>query len=233
MSAVLRAEGVSRIFGAGDTATHALTDASLEIAAGEFVVLRGPSGSGKTTLLNILGGLDAPTSGSVWIGDDLITEASEATLSELRRTRLGYVFQAFALMPVLSAAENVELPLRIVDTDPTERDERVRELLELVGLADHANQRPGELSGGQQQRVGIARALANRPSILIADEPTGQLDSVTAGTMMALLSDLVHSQGLAAIVATHDPAMAQYADRIVDIHDGHLQPHRSGRHVAG
>lgn len=232
MSAAIRAEGVSRVFGSGETATHALVDATLEVAAGELVILRGPSGSGKTTLLNILGALDSPDSGTVWLGDRQLTQASEADLTHIRRTELGYIFQAFALLPVLSAAENIELPMRILDVDPEIRDARVRELLDLVGLSGHANQRPGELSGGQQQRVGIARALANRPSILIADEPTGQLDSVTAGTMMHLIADLVHSQGLAAIVSTHDPKMAEIADRVIEIHDGHLAPRR-GRHAAG
>jgi putative ABC transport system ATP-binding protein len=223
MTAALRALGVGRVFGSGPTATRALTDATLEVAAGELVVLRGPSGSGKTTLLNILGGLDAPTSGEVWVGDRELTTATEDELMQIRRTELGYVFQAFALMPVLSAAENIELPLRILELDVAERDARVRELLDLVGLAGHANQRPGELSGGQQQRVGIARALANRPRILIADEPTGQLDSVTAAAMMRLISDLVHAHSVAAIVATHDPKMAEVADRIIEIHDGHLE----------
>jgi putative ABC transport system ATP-binding protein len=223
MSAI-RAEGISRVFGSGETATHALSEVSLDVAAGELVVLRGPSGSGKTTLLNILGGLDTPTSGEVWIGDRELTSATEVELMRIRRHELGYVFQAFALMPVLSAAENVELPMRILDLDVEERTARVLELLDLVGLSGHANQRPGELSGGQQQRVGIARALANRPRILIADEPTGQLDSVTAGSMMRLIAGLVHSQSVAAIIATHDPKMAEVADRVIDIHDGRLAP---------
>ena len=142
------------------------------------------------------------------------------------------MFQSFALLPMLSAAENVEVPLRIVNSDVADRESRVAELLGLVGLADHANQRPYELSGGQQQRVGIARALANRPRVLIADEPTGQLDSVTAATMMGLISDLVHRQGVAAIVSTHDPKMAAAADRVIDIHDGVLGERPHGRHAA-
>jgi len=227
---IIRAEGLTRTFGAGDTAVHALVDASLEVEPGELVVLRGPSGSGKTTFLNLLGGLDTPTSGSVWLGDRELTAMSEDELVQVRRTTLGYVFQSFGLIPVLSAAENIEVPLRITDADPAARDARVRELLELVGLTQHAEQRPYELSGGQQQRVGIARALANRPGLLIADEPTGQLDSATASTMMDLIGDLVHSQGVAAIVSTHDPRMAERADRIVEIHDGRLVA-RHGRHA--
>ena len=226
---IIRSENLTRVFGTGEAAVHAVTDASLSIDAGELVVLRGPSGSGKTTLLNLLGGLDTPTSGEVWLGDRQLTTMSEDDLVEVRRTQLGYVFQSFGLIPVLSAAENIEVPLRLAGVDPDARDARVRHLLELVGLAQHAEQRPYELSGGQQQRVGIARALANRPGLLIADEPTGQLDSATATAMMNLISDLVHSQGVGAIVSTHDPRMAERADRVLEIHDGRLTPHR-GRH---
>jgi putative ABC transport system ATP-binding protein len=222
VNAVISCSNLSRTFGSGENAVHALVDATLEVAAGELVVLRGPSGSGKTTLLNLLGGLDRPTDGKVWLGDRELTAASADELTQLRRRDLGYVFQSFALLPVLSAAENIEVPLRILETPVVERDARVAELLALVGLGNHANQRPYELSGGQQQRVGIARALANRPRLLIADEPTGQLDSGTAATMMALIASLVHEQGVAAIVSTHDPRMADYADRILEIHDGKL-----------
>ena len=199
----LRCEDLTRTYGAGDTAVHALRQVSLAVPAGELLVLRGPSGSGKTTLLNLLGGLDRPTSGRVWLGESEVTAASEAELTELRRHRIGYVFQSFALLPVLSAAE-------------------IAELLEVVGLAAHANQRPAELSGGQQQRLGIARSLANDPSLLIADEPTGQLDSVNAEAMMSLIAALVHQRGVAAVVSTHDPRMAVYADRVLDLHDGRL-----------
>ena len=217
---VLRARGLTRVFGNGETAVHALRDVSIEVGAGELVVVRGPSGSGKTTLLNLMGGLDHPTSGQVWLGDREITGAPESELVDIRRRDLGYVFQAFALLPMLSAAENIELPLRLLETPTDERDARVRELLELVGLAGHANQRPGELSGGQQQRVGLARALANRPRVIIADEPTGQLDSRTAAAMMTLISSLVHHQGVAAIMSTHDARIAAGADRVIDLKDG-------------
>jgi putative ABC transport system ATP-binding protein len=209
---------------------HALVDAELEVRAGELVILRGPSGSGKTTLLNLLGGLDRPTTGRVWIGDREVTGATEDELTELRRRDIGYVFQSFALLPMLSAAENVDLPMRIAGVGAEQRASRVDGLLEVVGLTGHANQRPGELSGGQQQRLGIARALANEPRLLIADEPTGQLDSRNAEAMMSLLAELVHVRGVAAIVSTHDPRMAAHADRIVEIVDGRLVRH--GRHAA-
>ena len=149
----------------------------------------------------------------------------------MRRADLGYIFQTFALLPVLSAAENVELPMRIAGVPPEQRDARVAELLEIVGLAEHANQRPNELSGGQQQRLGIARALANGPRLLIADEPTGQLDSTSAEAMMSLIAALVHQRGVAAIVSTHDPRMAAHADRIIEIHDGRVG-RRHGRHAS-
>lgn len=226
---VIRCEGLSRSYGSGETEVHALVDAEVEVRSGELVVLRGPSGSGKTTLLNLLGGLDTPTSGHVWLGDTEVTGASEAELIEMRRRDLGYIFQTFALLPVLSAAENVELPMRILDVPADERDARVADLLEIVGLTPHSNQRPNELSGGQQQRLGIARSLANGPRLLIADEPTGQLDSTNAEAMMSLIAALVHDRGVAAIVSTHDPRMAAHADRIIEIHNGRLV-RRRGRH---
>jgi putative ABC transport system ATP-binding protein len=228
---VIRCEGLSRTYGTGENIVHALRDAALDVRAGELVVLRGPSGSGKTTLLNLLGGLDTPTTGQVWLGEREVTGATEAQLIDMRRRELGYIFQSFALLPVLSAAENVELPMRILGLPADDRDTRVAELLDIVGLAPHANQRPGELSGGQQQRLGIARALANDPLLLIADEPTGQLDSVNAEAMMSLIAALVHQRGVAAIVSTHDPRMAAHADRILEIHDGHVG-RRRGRHAS-
>jgi putative ABC transport system ATP-binding protein len=230
----LRAENVSRTFGTGAGEVHACTDISIEVHAGELLVVRGKSGSGKTTLLNILGGLDRPTSGTVWIGDQELTSLSDGKLAEVRRGRIGYVFQTFGLIPVLSAAENVEVPLRIRGMDPAERDRKVAGMLDLVGLGDHAAQRPYELSGGQQQRVGLARALVGEPDILLADEPTGQLDSRTAATMMDLIEELVKARGIAAVISTHDPLMVARAHNVVDLHDGRLAPQegRSGRHAA-
>ncbi|HEU4849633.1 MAG TPA: ABC transporter ATP-binding protein [Terrimesophilobacter sp.] len=233
-SPALRAESVSRTFGSGAREVHACTDISLEVHSGELLVVRGKSGSGKTTLLNILGGLDRPTSGAVWIGDQELTTLGDSKLAEVRRGKIGYVFQTFGLIPVLSAAENIEVPLRIRGTDPAEREAKVAEMLELVGLADHAAQRPYELSGGQQQRVGLARALVGEPDILLADEPTGQLDSRTAATMMDLIEELVKARGIAAVISTHDPLLVARAHNVVDLHDGRLQQDeaRRGRHSA-
>ncbi|WP_157007905.1 ABC transporter ATP-binding protein [Agromyces laixinhei] len=216
----LRAESISRVFESKAGPVRAVTEVSLEVRPGELLVVTGPSGAGKTTLLNLLGGLDRPTSGRVHLGDDELSTLGEDELAAVRRDRLGYIFQSFGLIPVLSAAENVEVPLRLQRMDPVERNARVAESLDLVGLADHAAQRPYELSGGQQQRVGIARALAVRPQLLLADEPTGQLDSGTAATVMDLIGELVHARGVAAVITTHDPALVRRADRVLELHDG-------------
>ena len=220
--AVLRAQGLTRVFGTGAGEVRALTDAALQVVAGELLVVRGPSGSGKTTLLNLLGGLDRPTSGSVWLGDAELTALGEKAVLAARRERIGYVFQSFGLVPVLSAAENVEVPLRLRRTPPGERAERVAAALDAVGLTGHAAQRPYELSGGQQQRVGIARALVAEPEVLLADEPTGQLDSGTAAMVMDLLARVAHERRVAAVVSTHDPELMARADRVVELHDGHV-----------
>lgn len=229
MSVALRGERLSRTFRSPAGEVHACVDVDIEVAEGELVVVRGASGAGKTTLLNLLGGLDRPTSGRVWIGDAEATALGEDELAALRRERLGFVFQSFGLVPILSAAENVEVPLRLAKTPPAERAARVAEALALVGLADQAAQRPSELSGGQQQRVGIARAIAVRPSVLLADEPTGQLDSRTAATVMDLIGELVHARGLAAVVTTHDPLLVQRADRVIELHDGRVTDTRVPR----
>ena len=194
----------------------------LTASPGQLLAVRGRSGSGKTTLLNILGGLDRPTSGRVLIDAVEISAMSEEQLVDIRRRSVAFIFQSFGLVPILSAAENVEIPLRLVRAEARGRDARVRELLELVGLGGRAKHRPHELSGGEQQRVAIARALANRPRILLADEPTGQLDSETGHMIMLLLRDVVRTEGVAAIVATHDPVMLDVADRIVELRDGEL-----------
>ncbi|MBE1874216.1 ABC transporter ATP-binding protein [Myceligenerans pegani] len=222
MRSILRAEALSRVFGSGAGEVHALNGVDLAVASGELLVVRGPSGSGKTTLLNLLGGLDRPTSGSVWLGEAEVTAMREREVLATRQRRIGYVFQSFGLVPVLSAAENVEVPLRLRRVAPAERAERVRAALEAVGLGEHAEQRPYELSGGQQQRVGIARALVAEPEVLIADEPTGQLDSATAAVVMDLIRDVVHARGVAAVVSTHDPILMERADRVVELHDGRL-----------
>jgi putative ABC transport system ATP-binding protein len=187
-----------------------------------LVAVRGRSGSGKTTLLSLIGGLDRATSGDVVIDGRSVGDMTPDALVELRRRKIGFIFQAFGLLSILSAAENVEVPLRLVKADPAEREERVAVLLELVGLGQRGRHRPHELSGGEQQRVAIARALANRPDLLLADEPTGQLDSATGRSIMSLLRAVVRSEGVTAIIATHDPTLIDLADRVIDISDGRV-----------
>jgi putative ABC transport system ATP-binding protein len=211
---------VARTFGHGDTAVAALRGVSFTIREGELVAVRGRSGSGKTTLLNIVGGLDAPTRGTVRVAGHEVTAMSERERLMLRRSTVGFIFQSFGLIPTLTAAENVGIPLRITGTPRRARDERVRMLLNVVGLEDHAAQRPGELSGGEQQRVAIARALAARPDLLIADEPTGQLDSETGRQIMRLLLTVVRSEGITALVATHDAGLLDLADEVLTLEDG-------------
>ncbi|MFG3428035.1 ABC transporter ATP-binding protein [Streptomyces californicus] len=219
---MVRVEDLHRSYGSGEAAVHALRGVSFDIPRGELVALKGRSGSGKTTLLNLVGGLDAPDSGRITVDGTEIVGLGEKGLLELRRDRVGFIFQSFGLIPILSAAENVGVPLRLRKADPAERDERVALLLSLVGLADHAEQRPGELSGGQQQRVAIARALANRPALLIADEPTGQLDAETGLAVMELLRAVVRSENVTALVATHDPQLLGLADLVLELSDGHI-----------
>jgi putative ABC transport system ATP-binding protein len=219
---VVQVEGVSRTFGRGVHAVHAVRDVSFSAQRGELVAVRGRSGAGKTTLLNLVGGLDRPDSGRVRVAGHEVTGAGERELLELRRGTVGFVFQTFGLVPILSAAENVGVPLRLARVPAAEREERVAVLLELVGLGGHAAQRPYELSGGQQQRVAVARALANEPDLLVADEPTGQLDSDTGRSIMDLLRAVVHARGMTALVATHDPALIELADRTLTLRDGQL-----------
>ncbi|MEU8664379.1 ABC transporter ATP-binding protein [Actinoplanes philippinensis] len=214
--------GVHRRFGSGPSTVHALRGVSFDVEAGSMVALVGRSGSGKTTLLNVVGGLDRPDEGSVVVDGDEVTRLGEDGLSRLRREKVSYVFQTFGLIPVLSAAENVGAPLRLARTPAADREKRVALLLELVGLSGHAAQRPGEMSGGQQQRVAIARALAASPRLLIADEPTGQLDAETGRSVMALLRAVVESEGVTALVSTHDPVMMALADRVIRISDGQV-----------
>lgn len=222
MTAVLQAAGVSRTFASPAGDVVAVRGVDLEVAAGELVVVTGRSGSGKTTLLTMLGGLDRPTAGRVLVdGADLADPAVD--VAAMRGSRIASIFQTAGLLPILSAAENVEVPLRIRRIDPREREQRVRGALAAVGLEEHTRQRPGELSGGQQQRVGIARALAMDPGILLADEPTAQLDSETSAQIMDLIAALVHERGTAAVVATHDVALLPRADRVLELHDGVLR----------
>ncbi|MEX1658090.1 ABC transporter ATP-binding protein [Streptomyces pseudovenezuelae] len=222
---MVRVEDIHRSFGEGAAAVHALRGVSFEVPRGELVALKGRSGSGKTTLLNIVGGLDRPDRGRVELDGVDIAGLDEDGLLALRRDRIGFVFQSFGLIPILTAAENVGVPMRLRRMDARAREERVELLLALVGLADHAKQRPGELSGGQQQRVAIARALANNPSLLVADEPTGQLDAETGHAVMELLRAVVRSENVTALVATHDATLLDLADRVLELGDGEIVGH--------
>ncbi len=220
--AAVQVAGVHRTFGQGRSAVHALRGVDLDVSPGELVALVGRSGSGKTTLLNLVGGLDRPDEGSVIVDGVDVAALTEDGQDQLRRDQVSFVFQTFGLIPVLTAAENVGLPLRLREAPVAERERRVELLLELVGLSAHALQRPDELSGGQQQRVAIARALAASPRLLVADEPTGQLDSETGLSVMALIRGVVEAEGMTALVATHDPVMIALADRAVHLVDGRL-----------
>jgi putative ABC transport system ATP-binding protein len=223
VTAIIDVKDVTRTYGSGPTSTAALRGVTLTVGEGQLVALRGRSGSGKTTLLNIVGGLDTPDSGTVLVDGKDVTSMSEAQRVRLRRETVAYIFQSFGLLPVLSAAENVGVPLRIVGLAPKEREERVALMLTLVGLGDHARHRPGELSGGQQQRVAIARALATRPRLLLADEPTGHLDAETGKQIMRLLRSVVRSEGVTALLATHDPTLIDIADSVLHLADGTIQ----------
>jgi putative ABC transport system ATP-binding protein len=219
---MVMASSVSRTFGSGETAVPALCDVSFSVRKGKLVVLYGRSGSGKTTLLNIVGGLDAPTSGSIRVAGSELSAMTEHDRRMMRRTTVAFIFQSFGLIPMLSAAENVGIPLRIAGAARREREERTRLLLSVVGLEEHAGKRPTELSGGQQQRVAVARALAGRPELLIADEPTGQLDSETGRQIIRLLRTVIRSEGITALVASHDTELMDLADEVLRLEDGRL-----------
>ncbi|MEO8906958.1 MAG: ABC transporter ATP-binding protein [Microbacteriaceae bacterium] len=220
--ALVTVENTSRTYSSRAGDVHALHDVSFSSSSGSLVALVGRSGSGKTTLLNCIGGLDQPTAGRIVVNGKEVTAMDEAARTELRSNDIAFVFQTFGLIPMLSAAENVGLPLRMRRMPVAERDERVAHLLDLVGLSGHVAQRPSELSGGQQQRVAIARALANSPRLLIADEPTGQLDADTGASIMALLQSVVRSEGMTAIISTHDPSVHAIADQVLRLVDGRL-----------
>ncbi len=220
--AVLEARGLGKTYTTGPQPVVALRDFDLTVEPGTLTVVKGRSGSGKTTLLNLLGGLDHPTAGTVMIEGTDIGSLSPSELARLRRTTIGFVFQTFGLLPILTAAENVEVPMRLAQAAHDSRRGRSATLLEHVGLAGRAKHRPHELSGGEQQRVAIARALANEPKLLLADEPTGQLDSRTGKTIIELILNVVREDGVAAIVATHDPAPMALADRVIELSDGHV-----------
>jgi len=211
---------LERVFSFGSEQIRAIHNVDLEVFSGQLFVITGRSGSGKTTLLNLLAGLDRPTSGTIYIEEQDLSKLSEWELTRLRRRDIGFVFQSFGLLPLLSAYENVELPLRIADWEKRRRHRRTEECLELVGLGDRAGHRPYELSGGEQQRVAIARALVHRPSLILADEPTGELDSATGAAVFALLKDIAQKEKVAIIVATHDVTVARITTTTRRLSDG-------------
>ncbi len=221
-------ESVRRVFGSGAAAVVALDDLSVEVRPGEFVAVAGPSGSGKTSLLNVIGALDKPTSGRVVVRGQELATATESALAELRLRHIGFVFQQFSLVPVLSAAENVELPLLFrSDLTAGERAQRVEAALERVGLAVLRRRRPAELSGGEQQRVAVARALAGRPAIVLADEPTANLDHETGAGVIELMRELNREQNATFLYATHDPELIARAGRVIHLRDGQVQQARA------
>jgi putative ABC transport system ATP-binding protein len=219
---LIRLENVAKEYVRGSERIAVLLGVSLEIAESDFVALIGPSGSGKTTLLNLIAGLDQPSSGRVFVGGEEISRLDEARLARWRTNAVGFVFQFFHLIPVLTAYENVELPLLLLKMSSARRRQQVLMALDLVGLSHRLDHRPGQMSGGEQQRVGIARALAKQPKVLLADEPTGNLDVDTRDEIMSLLETLWRERGLTLVLVTHDSAIAGRAQRVATMNDGHL-----------
>ena len=219
----VHAENLHKSYLLGATAVGALRGVDLTVRRGEFVAFMGPSGCGKTTLLNLIGAIDTPSRGRLYVDDVALERLSEDELADLRRDRIGVVFQFYNLLPTLSARENVELPMQFKGAERRQRRERALWLLERVGLKDRAEHKPAELSGGEQQRVSIARALANQPALVLLDEPTGDLDSATGQEIMALLRDLNQREKVTLLVATHDPLVAQASSRIIRIRDGRVE----------
>jgi putative ABC transport system ATP-binding protein len=213
---------VRKTYKLGQNSVTALKSINIELQKGEFVAFMGPSGSGKTTLLNLIGVLDKPTSGKIYVNNIDLTTLRETELTKLRRSTIGFIFQFYNLIPVLSAFENVELPMLIAGVPTKTRQERAKQLLAMVGLGNRINHRPDELSGGEQQRVAIARALANRPTIVLADEPTGDLDSKTGKEVVKVLRDLSSQEGTTVIVVTHDPSVAALATKVFEMLDGQI-----------
>ncbi len=220
MAAIIEADRVSRDFPGGGTVVHALSEASLRVEPATLVLLQGPSGSGKTTLINVLGALDYPTRGSVYFEGAPLHTLSESHRDELRRRRMGFVFQSVGLITLMSAYENVEFGLRIAGFPPAERERRAQQCLALVGLSRRMHHRPSELSGGEQQRVAIARAMAHRPAVIFADEPTAELDTAMGLQVMQTFRQLVAADGLTVVMSSHDLAIAELADRVVALEDG-------------
>ena len=217
---VTKIENVTRVYKIGDVETQALRGVNLSIENGEFTALVGPSGSGKTTLLQMIGCLDQPSSGSVWVNGHDVTRLNRNQRADMRKGHIGFIFQFFALIPTLTAYENIEMPLLLNGTSAAERKARVEELLKAVDLADRAQNRPDQMSGGQQQRVAIARALATRPAMILADEPTANLDTVNGEQVMEIMTRLNQETGVTFVFATHDPRVIKYARRVVTLRDG-------------
>ena len=218
---MISASALNKVFGSGDTQVQALRDVSLQIAENEFVAIMGSSGSGKSTLMNILGCLDTPSSGSYQLAGADVSQLDDAALSAMRNQHIGFIFQSFHLLPRLSAAENVALPLRYTDTPAEQALQRAEALLQQVGLGHRMHHKPAEMSGGQRQRVAIARALINNPKVIFADEPTGNLDSKTSVEIMQLLTEL-HRQGNTVVMVTHEDDIAAYAQRVIRMRDGQI-----------
>jgi putative ABC transport system ATP-binding protein len=220
---VIRLERIHKTYHMGDIEVHALRGVSLEIRRGEFVAIMGPSGSGKSTMMNIIGCLDHPTRGQYFLENEDVSKVDKAGLADIRNRNIGFVFQSFNLVPRTSAVENVELPLIYAGVGASERLRRAREALKEVGLSDREKNMPNQLSGGQQQRVALARALVNNPSLILADEPTGALDTRTSVEMMEIFQRLNRERNLTVILVTHEPDIAQYADRIIQFRDGRIR----------
>ena len=226
---VLSMEGITRVFRMGETEIRAVNGVDLQVEKGDFLAVMGPSGSGKSTLMNLLGCLDTPTAGTYRIGDREVGRLDDDALAEIRNTRIGFVFQTFNLLSRLDASQNVELPLVYARIPPDQRAERTSRMLRHVGLEDRSRHRPDQLSGGQRQRVAIARALVHEPAILLADEPTGNLDSVTSGEIMEIFEKLNH-EGHTIVMVTHDEEIAAHANRVIRMHDGCIREEsRRGR----
>lgn len=222
MEAVIRVEKISKIYEQGKIEVAALNEVSLRIEEGEFTAIVGPSGSGKTTLLNMIGGIDEPSSGSIWIDNTQITALSTNQLIDYRLQNIGFVFQSYNLIPVMTAKENIEFIMLLQKRPKKEREERALELLKRVGIEEKANSRPAQLSGGQQQRVAVARALASHPKFVLADEPTANLDSRAAENLLDIMARLNHDEGMTFIFSTHDPRVIQRAHRVITLEDGKI-----------
>ncbi len=221
--AIVRLRGIHKYFTRGSEQIDVLKNLNLEVGAGEFLGLMGPSGSGKTTLLNLIAGLDKPSEGEVWIGSSCVSRMTESQLARWRTRNIGFIFQFYHLLPVLTAYENVELPLLLLPLSTAERRRQVMTALDLVGLSNRLSHRPGQLSGGQQQRVGIARAIVTDPLLIVADEPTGDLDSRSAEEILDLMGELQHGLRKTILLVTHDPRAAQRAERVLFLDKGQLQ----------